>query len=48
MFDGQKSQQKETEATIYKLVGDVTTYMGFVEDKLKEAMLLDDLIILKA
>lgn len=27
MFDGQKFQQKETEATIYKLVGDVTTCM---------------------
>ena len=27
MFDGQKFQQKGTEATMYKLVGDVTTCM---------------------
>ena len=27
MFDGQKFQQKPTEATIYDLVGDVATYM---------------------
>ena len=41
MFDGQKFQQKETKATMYKLVGDVATYMFFMEDKLKEGMLLD-------
>ena len=41
MFDGQKFQQKETEATMYKLVGDVATYMFFMENKLKEGMLLD-------
>jgi len=41
MFDGQKFQQKQTKATMYDLVGDVATYMFFVEDKLKEGMRLD-------
>ena len=40
-FDGQKFQQKQTEATMYDLVGNVATYMFFVEDKLKEGMRLD-------
>lgn len=40
-FDGQKFQQKQTEATMYDLVGNVATYMFFVEDQLKEGMRLD-------
>lgn len=41
MFNGQTFQQTQTEATIYKLVGDVATYLWNLEDKLKGGMLLD-------